>query len=91
LKKVHFFTPIKRPPIGKRKRKDKIVKLTYAKEAYNKAIRNARARMEKVFGIIKGMFHSLQQPWAEEDEQLDYLVKFAVGVYNSKSNRLLLV
>jgi hypothetical protein len=47
--------------------------------------------MENVFGIIKGMFHSLQQPWAEEDEQLDYLVKFAVGVCNSKSNRLLLV
>lgn len=84
LKKVHFFTPIKRPPTGKRKRKDKIVKLTHAEEAYNKAIRNARARMENVFGIIKGMFHSLQQPWAEEDEQLDYLVKFAVGVYNSK-------
>jgi hypothetical protein len=40
--------------------------------------------MENEFGIIKGMFHSLQQTWAENDEHLDYLVKFAVDVYNSK-------
>jgi hypothetical protein len=40
--------------------------------------------MEDFFGRIKTMFTSLREPWRERDEQLDFLVRIAIGIYNTQ-------
>ena len=84
FKKVKFYIPIKRPSQGKRKRGDRIPKLTKKEQRYNNAVHKARARMEDFFGRIKTMFTSLREPWGERDEQMDFLVRIAIGIYNTQ-------
>lgn len=59
-----------------------IKKLTKKQSEFNKAQRAARARVESPFGIIKGKFKALSGFWAEEIEQQNYLVRYAVGMHN---------
>ena len=59
-----------------------LVLLTQEEEKWNKQIRLIRQRVESPFGIIKGKWGSLKTPFAEDEHQLDSLVKFALGVYN---------
>jgi hypothetical protein len=68
LKSVNFYTSIKHPSQGKRKRGDRIPKLTKKEQRYNNAVHKAGARMEDFFGRIKTMFTSLREPWGERDE-----------------------
>jgi len=59
-----------------------MVKLIKWEEERNKAIRHARARIELVISHIKSPWKVLSTPWAEELNQLSYLVHIAVAVYN---------
>ena len=51
-------------------------------ERFNKQQQKARARIEAPFGWIKSKFKSLQFPWYESEDQLDYLVHVAVAIFN---------
>lgn len=83
FKEVKFHVPWPQPAAGKRKKgEDVINKLTKEKETYNAAVKSVRARVEDTFGIVKQKFEALKSPWAEDDEQLDYLVQIAFGIYN---------
>lgn len=60
--------------------------LTKEQKSYNSAVRNTRARVENIFGILKTMYQSLSIPWREDTRQLDYLVTFGCGVLNENKN-----
>ena len=53
-----------------------------AQEKFNKQHQKARARIETPFGWIKTKFDTLQFPWLESEDQLDYLVQISVAIYN---------
>jgi len=61
---------------------------TISKEAkeYRKAIMTARARVESPFGSIKQTFAALNKPFAEDPDQLEYLVQLGAGVHNYNVN-----
>ena len=56
--------------------------ITKAQEKFNKQHQKARARIETPFGWIKTKFDTLQFPWLESEDQLDYLVQISVAIYN---------
>lgn len=87
LKEVKYYTPIRRPPSKKRTYDgEDIAKLTKNEEAYNEAIHSARARVENPFAQLKKKWVALGSPWAEEDEQLDHLIRVAIAIYNLQNN-----
>jgi hypothetical protein len=55
---------------------------TKEKKKYNSAVRNARARVESLFGELSTKFKALDNPWRESKHQLDYMVAFACGLNN---------
>jgi hypothetical protein len=88
LPSIKFFTPIKEPTTGKRKKRaESISKLTKEQVKWNKHLHALRARIESPFGIIKNLWKSLSKPWEEDDSALDALVWIAVGVYNKKTQQ----
>ena len=42
------------------------------KQSYNRAVRNARARIENLFGQMTTLFQSLAKPWGSKEEQQNY-------------------
>lgn len=56
--------------------------LTNAQKKENRDHSRLRARVEMPFGWLKNTFAALEKPWAGGLEQLDYLVSYAVGIYN---------
>lgn len=78
-----FYVPVPKPP--KRKKDDTMVNLsvlTKEQQAKNKAIRQARARVESPFGEVKQKWAALSSPWGESESQLDSLVFLAFGIHN---------
>lgn len=59
-----------------------MVRLIKWEEDRNKAIRNARSRIELTIHSLKAPWKALSQPWAEELNQLSYLVHIATAVHN---------
>jgi hypothetical protein len=84
LKKVtfHIAKPEPKKEGGRKNREDNVNDLTAKEKKVNIAIKESRARVEIPFGVIAKKFAALSRPWAEEDQQLDYLVTFAIGVAN---------
>lgn len=60
--------------------------LTRKQELHNSEISDARARIESVCGQLSHTFQCLTKPWAEEFEQLDYVVNIAAAVANYKGH-----
>ena len=54
--------------------------------AFNKIHQKLRARVEMPYGLMKTKFQCLAHPWQEDDEQLDYQVRFAAGLLNFMKN-----
>lgn len=81
LKKVKIITPTPKKR-GKRavgtKRRDNDLPADVVK--VNKQIARIRSRVERPFACAERKFTALSQPFYEGDEQLDYLVHFALGV-----------
>lgn len=59
-----------------------VVNLTKKQKEFNKKHRHARARVESPFGLLKTNFKSLSIPFRDGDEQMDYLVTYAMGFHN---------
>jgi hypothetical protein len=78
---VTFHTPHRQP--RKRKKGAPKRQLTAAQNKYNTAIHQARARVEHPFAMMGQRFEALQGVWFESSDQLDHLVKLAVGVHNT--------
>ena len=92
FKKVKYYTNIARRQLGqKRSRNSEVVEegtgpLTREEEAFNREHQVARARVESPFGWMKTKFQALHKPWWENEEQLDYLIKYATAILNYKRN-----
>jgi hypothetical protein len=88
LEGLKFHVPKKNLPKTltkgkKRKRNTPEEKLQSKKQKKeNSDIRAVRARVENRFGILQVKYQAFAKPWAEEEEQLDYLVCTAVGALN---------
>lgn len=75
--KVEYVVPFRQPPASS------LSRLTTQQAASNASIRRLRQRVENTFAFIERKFVALQKPWMEDETQLDCLVWFAAGVYNS--------
>ena len=75
LKKVRAGTKIHVAP-------QKKTSLTKEKKEYRKAVIETRTRVESPFSAICQKFEALKYPFAEDEVQLEYLVKTAIGVHN---------
>lgn len=56
--------------------------ITLAQRTHNRLHSDLRARVEMPFGWLKNTFAALRTPWAGELDQLDFIVSYAVGIYN---------
>jgi len=63
-----------------------VPRLTKEQKTYNTQHKNARNKVELPFGWIKQTFKSLEKPnpWQESEEQMDYCVGYAVGLWNMR-------
>lgn len=86
IKSITFITPIKKKPRKRKCGQEQIESLTKEQQRWNDAVKDARARVETPFGIFQMYFKSLTKPWTEDEDQLDYLIKIAAGVHNSRIN-----
>lgn len=85
LSKVKLWTPPKEPRKTKRRRANsQSNELSSEERQYNDDHRVLRERVESIFGWIKQNFLCLKNPWAEDEKQMDCVVKFAAAIYNSK-------
>lgn len=83
LDNVKFYVPSRTKPTPPEAAEDpEMEKLVKKEEARNKAIKSSRSRAELAISRIKQPWKVLQAPWAEELNQLTYLVYIAVAVYN---------
>jgi DDE superfamily endonuclease len=57
---------------------------TKKEEEWKVAVTKVRARVENTFGYLKTKFKSLCEPFQESARQHDYLVWYAVGIYNTQ-------
>jgi hypothetical protein len=82
---VLFFVPYAsnaknlRMPDGHR-----VAKTLTWKRDWNRKVYALERRVERPFGQIKRKFQCLQVPWREPLEQLDYVVKIALAIYNMR-------
>jgi hypothetical protein len=84
IKGVKFFTPFRKPPRPRNPRPGQgRTKLTKAQKTFNSHLTALRARVESPYGSFKTMFAALGKPFAENEQQHDYLVLIAAGVHNS--------
>lgn len=60
--------------------------LSRDQEIYNEQVRTARARIENTFAQLTSTWQCLREPWAESEEQLDYVVLIAAACYNCALN-----
>jgi len=56
--------------------------LTAKQRRENEDIRTLRSRVELPFAWLKQTFAALNHPWRGDLEQHDFLVSYAVGIYN---------
>ena len=83
LDDVIFYVPTRQHHTAAEAEEDADVERLTAKEASkNAAIRHARARVETTIHSIKQPWKILQDPWAEQLNQLSYLVHIACAVHN---------
>jgi hypothetical protein len=80
FKEVTWVTPYKEAPENRRGA------LTKKERDWNKAITKVRARLECPFGEVKQKWSALSQPWAEDETQLDHLVKLSFAFYTFKKS-----
>jgi hypothetical protein len=80
FKEVTWVTPYKEAPENRRGA------LTKNERDWNKAITKVRARLECPFGEVKQKWSALSQPWAEDEAQLDHLVKLSFAFYTFKKS-----
>jgi hypothetical protein len=57
------------------------------KRKFNEAHRIARSRVENPFGLVDLKFDVLQNPWSEDEHQLDCVVKLALAIYSELRRR----
>lgn len=84
FEEVKFHVPARRDHLAEEEMEADMEKLIKWEEQKNAAIRKARADVERVIHEIKGPWKTLNTPWAEELNQLSYLVHIAAAVYNKK-------
>jgi hypothetical protein len=69
-------------PRGRRRDDADMAVLTDAQQRYNAQVQRKRARIENYFATSRSKFETLQQAWAEDEDQLDALVWYAAAVMN---------
>lgn len=77
---VKLHTRLKQPRTGKKGKRKR--ELSAKEKKYNEDVERARARVERWFAAIKSNVRALHKAWYEEEEELDSMVSFAVGVHN---------
>ena len=60
------------------------VAMTKKKQKYNSDVHSVRSRAERPFADISQIFPTLDTPWREDLDQLDYLVFYACAIHNIK-------
>lgn len=81
---AHYTTEIPKGAGTTNSAGEELATLTKKQKTKNKERAQLRARVESPFGWIKESFKSLNQPWMDTIEQLEYAIYFACAVHSQR-------